>query len=123
MIENVAITATGAYTPDVSTKKYISKKIGGLDRLVPRHARKTIHAEVRLSEINQSHGNKYLVEAVLHVPDKVLSAKDSTMNILAATDIVEVKLANQLRKYKQGALPHVGKRRLLDRFKRSYARG
>lgn len=123
MIANVEITGVGAYTPDESTKKYVRKKIGSLDRLVPRHARKSMHAEVKLAEINQSHGNKYEVEAVLHVPDKVLNAKDTTMNILAATDIVEAKLANQLRKYKQEIIPHVGRRKLLDKFKRSYARG
>ena len=123
MIANVAITGVGVYTPDDSTKKYIRKKIGSLDRLVPRHARKSMHAEVKLAEINQSHGNKYEVEVVLHVPDKVLTAKDSTMNVLAATDIVEAKLANQLRKYKQELIPHVGRRKLLDKFKRSYARG
>ena len=123
MIANVAITGVGAYTPDDSTKKYIRKKVGSLDRLVPRHARKSMHAEVKLAEINQSHGNKYEVEVVLHVPDKVLTAKDTTMNVLAATDIVEAKIANQLRKYKQESIPHVGRRKLLDRFKRSYARG
>lgn len=123
MIANVAITGVGTYTPDESTKKYIRKKVGSLDRLVPRHARKSMHAEVKLAEINQSHGNKYEVEIVLHVPDRVLTAKDTTMNILAATDIVEAKIANQLRKYKQELIPHVGRRKLLDRFKRSYARG
>lgn len=123
MIANVAITGVGTYTPDDSTKKYVQKKVGSLDRLVPRHARKSMHAEVKLAEINQSHGNKYEVEVVLHVPDRVLTAKDSTMNILAATDIVEAKIANQLRKYKQELIPHVGKRKLLGRFKRSYARG
>lgn len=123
MIAHVEITGVGAYMPDDSTKKYVRKKIGSLDRLVPRHARKTMHADVKLAEINQSHGNKYEVEVVLHVPDKVMTAKDSTMNILAATDIVEAKIANQLRKYKQELIPHVGRRKLLDKFKRSYARG
>ena len=123
MIANVEITGVGAYTPDESTKKYIRKKIGALDRLTPRHARKSMRAEVKLAEINQSHGNKYQVEVIVYVPDKTLTAKDTTMNVLAATDIVEVKMANQLRKYKQELLPHVGRRKLLDRFKRSYARG
>ena len=49
-------------------------------------------------------------------------AKDSTLNVLAATDIVEAKLAAQLRKYKQDVMPHVGRRGLLSQFKRSYAR-
>lgn len=123
MIANVEITGVGNYKPDDSTKKYIRKKIGSLDRLAPRHARKTMRADVKLAEINQSHGNKYEVEVVMHVPDKTLTAKDTTLNVLAATDIVEVKIANQLRKYKQENIPHVGRRKLLDKFKRSYARG
>lgn len=123
MIATVEITGVGGYTPDEPTKKYIRKKIGALDRLAPRHARKTMRATVKLAEINQSNGNKYEVEVLVHVPDKVITAKDSTMNILAATDIVETKVANQLRKYKQELIPHVGRRKLLDRFKRSYGRG
>lgn len=123
MMTQVEITGVGGYAPDEPTKKYIRKKIGTLDRLAPRHARKTMRATVKLAEINQSNGNKYEVEVLVHVPDRVITAKDSTMNILAATDIVETKVANQLRKYKQELIPHVGRRKLLDRFKRSYGRG
>ncbi len=122
MIANVEITGVGAYTPDEPTKKYIRKKIGSLDRKLPRHARKSVWADVKLAEVNRDKGNKYEVEVVLHVPDKVVTAKDSTMNVLAATDIVEAKLTAQLRKYKEERIPHVGRRKLLDRFKRSYAR-
>jgi putative sigma-54 modulation protein len=123
MITNVEITGVGNYKADESTKKYITKKIGALDRLAPRHARKSIRADVKVAEINQSNGNKYEVEVVMHVPDKTITAKDTALNVLAASDIVEVKIANQLRKYKQENIPHVGKRKLLDKFKRSYARG
>ena len=123
MITNVEITGVGNYKADESTKKYITKKIGALDRLAPRHARKSIRADVKVAEINQSNGNKYEVEVVMHVPDKTIAAKDTALNVLAASDIVEVKIANQLRKYKQENIPHVGKRKLLDKFKRSYARG
>jgi putative sigma-54 modulation protein len=100
----------------------VLKKIGSLERLAPRHARKSMHADVKLAEVNRDKGNKYEVEVILTVPDRRLTAKDSTMNILAAIDIVEAKLASQLRKYKQETVPHVGRRKLLDRFKRSYAR-
>lgn len=122
MIANIEITGVGGYKADEPTKKYISKKIGALDKKLPRHARKSVRAEVKLAEVNRDKGNKYEVEVLLIVPDKTLTAKDSTMNILAATDIVEAKLATQLRKYKEDHIPHVGRRRLLDRFKRSYAR-
>ncbi|MFZ1317449.1 MAG: ribosome-associated translation inhibitor RaiA [Candidatus Saccharimonas aalborgensis] len=122
MITNVEITGVGSYAVDESTKKYVLKKIGSLERLAPRHARKSMHADVKLAEVNRDKGNKYEVEVILTVPDRRLTAKDSTMNILAAIDIVEAKLASQLRKYKQETVPHVGRRKLLDRFKRSYAR-
>ena len=122
MITNVEITGVGAYTADDATKKYIRKKIGGLERLAPRHARKTMRASVKIAEVNRDKGNKYEVEVVLAVPGRTITAKDSTMNVLAATDIVEAKLATQLRKYKEVQVPHVAHRKLLDHFKRSYAR-
>jgi ribosome-associated translation inhibitor RaiA len=81
-----------------------------------------MRAEVKLAEVNRDKGNKYEVEAIIIIPDQRIIAKDSTMNILAATDIVEAKLAAQLRKYKEEHVPHIGKRKLLDHFKRSYAR-
>lgn len=122
MITNVEITGVGGYTPDEPTKKYVRKKIGSLDKRVTRHGRKSVRAEVKLAEVNRDKGNKYEVEVILHVPDKVLTAKDSTMNVLAATDIVEAKLSSQLRKYKDSHLPHVGHRKIMSRFKRSYER-
>lgn len=122
MIAQVDITGVGSYTPDDATKKYIRKKIGKLDRLAPRHARKTMHAAVKLVEVNRQHGNKYEAEVIITVPDRQMTAKDSTMNILAAIDIVEAKLAAQLRKYKADSVGHLGRRRILARFKRSYAR-
>ena len=122
MIAHIEITGVGAYKPDEATKKYIQRKIGKLDRLAPRHARKTMRADVKLAEVNRENGNKYEAEVLLVVPDKKMTAKDSTMNMLAAIDIVESKLATQLRKYKAGSVAHLGNRRILARFKRSYAR-
>lgn len=118
-----AISITGVkFDLDETTKKYVIKKIGRLDRYLPRHARKSAKAEVKLKEINKDHGNKYEAEVILHVPEKILTAKDSTVNILAALDIVEAKLATQLHKYKETNIPHVGRRGVLARFKRGYAR-
>lgn len=122
MITHIEITGVRGYTPDDLTKKYVRKKVGSLDRLAPRHARKSMRADVKLAEVNRDKGNKYEVEVIVSVPDRRLTAKDSTLNMLAAVDIVEAKLAAQIRKYKQENLPHVGRRKLLDRFKRSYAR-
>lgn len=121
MIEAIDITGV-RYELDAGTKKYVLRKIGRLDRYLPKHARKSVSASVKIKEVNREHGNKYEAEVILNVPDKTLTAKDSTVNALAALDIVEAKLVNQLRKYKQTTMPHVGRRGVLARFKRSYAR-
>ncbi len=122
MIESISISGV-KYDVDATTKKYVAKKIGRLDRFLPRHARKSVTAEVKLKEVNRDHGNKYEAEIILNVPDKQLTAKDSTVNMLAAVDIVEAKIVAQLRKYKEQHVGHLGKTRAaLSRFKRSYAR-
>lgn len=122
MIQSIVISGV-KYTPDERTKKYVQKKVGRLDRFLPRHARKSATAEVKLKQVNRDHGNKYEAEIVLNVPDKQLTAKDSTLNMIAAIDIVEHKLAMQLKKYKDQHIGHIGKTRaVLSQFKRSYAR-
>ena len=121
MINTISITGV-QYELDDTTKKYVIKKIGRLDRYLPRHARKSVKAEVKLRQVNRDHGNKYEAEVILSIPDKVVTAKDSTVNILAALDIVEAKIAAQLHKYKEEKIPHVAHRAVLARFKRSYAR-
>jgi putative sigma-54 modulation protein len=122
MITSIDITGINKYSLDDTTKKYVMKKIGRLDRYLPRHARASVTAEVKLREVNRDHGNKYEAEVLLNVPDKRITAKDSTLNMLAAVDIVEAKIVAQLRKYKQAAIGHVGRRGVMSRFKRSYAR-
>lgn len=122
MITRIDITGVKSFIPDEKAKRYIHKKIGTLDRLTPRHARKSIHAEVKVAELRNKGADKYEVEVLLYVPGKILAAKDATINIMAATDIVEQKLAVQLRKYKQDHVPHVGRRKLLSRFKRGFDR-
>jgi putative sigma-54 modulation protein len=113
-----AIEITGVqYDVDETTRKYVTKKIGRLDRYLPRHARKTASVEVKLREVNRDHGNKYEAEIIFQVPDK-----NPTVNMLAAIDIIEAKIMTQLRKYKQETIAHIGRRGAMGRFKRSYAR-
>ncbi|MDB5186914.1 MAG: hypothetical protein JWM07_386 [Candidatus Saccharibacteria bacterium] len=121
MIESIDISSK-RYDVDETTRKYVIKKIGRLDRYLPRHARKTARADVRLRQINGGHGNKYEAEVVFDIPDKRITVVDSTVNMLAAIDIIEAKLITQLRKYKEANIPHIGSRGVLSRFKRSYAR-
>ena len=117
MIASIDIAGV-KYSVNDATKKYVMKKVARLDRYLPPHARKSVTADVKLKQVNKDHGNKYEAEVIITVPEKKITAKDSTVNMMAAIDIVEAKLITQLRRYKQATLPHVGKRRLLSRFKR-----
>lgn len=117
MITSIDIAGV-KYNVSDNARKYVSKKIGRLDRYLPKHARQSATASVKLKQINRDHGNKYEAEVILTVPDKVLTAKDSTVNMFAAIDIVEAKLLAQLRKYKQTTISYVGmRRRLFHRVK------
>ncbi len=113
------IDITGVrYQIDEVTKKYVTKKVGRLQRFLPRHARKSAKAEVVLKEVNRANGNKYECDVVITVPGKKITAKDSTMNMLAAVDIVEAKLTTQLKKDHDEHSQHGGRtQRLLRSFK------
>jgi len=116
MIASVDIVGVKYIVGD-QARKYVMRKVARLDKYLPRHARKSVTADVKLRQVNRDHGNKYEAEIILNVPDKQLTAKDSTVNMFAAIDIVEAKLVSQLRKYKETSVAHVGNRRLLSRRK------
>jgi putative sigma-54 modulation protein len=121
MLKRIDITGLH-YEVDDTTKRYVMRKIGRLDRYASRHARKSLRAEVMLSQVNKAHSNKYECEIILHVPDEVIIAKDSTLNMLAAVDIVEAKLRTQLKKYKDERLGYHGHHNLIGRLKRRFRR-
>lgn len=80
---------------------YIQKKIGGLERYIPRSSRSTAHADVRVKEEKIKDKKVCVCEVIVYVPGEVIAAKESTMNMFAAVDIVEEKLKTQIRKYKK----------------------
>lgn len=99
MIEKLEIsTQHTTLTPEL--KKYIEKKIGKLDRYVSRHARQSVHAEVKLKESKAKNKQQCTCGVILYLPKEVLDASETTINMFAAVDIVETKLKQQLKKYK-----------------------
>jgi len=104
-------------------QKYVKKKIAKLDAYMPRHARKSAHAEVRLKESKSKDKKQCTVEVVMYLPGEVITAKETTVNMYAAIDIVEEKLKTQLRKYKSQSTTKTGRnevkiRTLLGRITR-----
>ena len=96
------LEVTGIHT-DASNdiQKYVKKKIAKLDSYMPRHARKSAHAEVRLKEAKAKNKKECSCEVTLYVPGEAITAKETTVNMYAAIDIVEEKLKTQLRRYKE----------------------
>jgi len=103
MITSIDVTGI-KYDVDAKTLKYVTEKVGKLDRFLPSHARKTMTADVKLKQVNKDHGNKYEAEVIVHLPEKILTASDTTFNMMAAVDIVEAKLIAQLKKYKDSRI-------------------
>lgn len=110
------------YAVDDSLHKYVTKKIGGLDRYLSKHNRLSAHGEVFLKESQSKDKVNCECEVTLRLPHQTIIVKESALNMYAAVDIVEAKLKQQLKKYKD--LHQSGKiqRRLFARFKRRSAR-
>lgn len=118
MIERLDIIGIHADV-DADLHKYVVKKIGALDRYMPRHSRRTAHAEVRLKEAKAKDKKQCTCEVVLHLPHGTLTVKESTINMFAAVDIVETKLKNQLKKHKEKhSSPHIA-RRLYNKLRKA----
>lgn len=82
-------------------KKYINKKIGRMDRYLPKKAKASAHAEVQLKEAIIKNKKECTCEVILHLPHDTITIKETTLNMFAAVDIVETKLKNQIKKYKE----------------------
>jgi len=106
---------------DDNLRKYINKKIGGLDKYLSRHSRESAHGEVLLKESNARGKAQRTCEVIIHLPQETIVVKESAQNMFAAVDIVEVKLKQQFQKYKQ--MHHSGKaqRQLFARLRRKAA--
>lgn len=102
----IKIQLTGRkYEVDKDLKKYVTRKLGHLDKYLPRKY-KAIGMTV---EVFRDEGgepdNKYKVTAVLQVPGNEIVAETATINPHSAVDIVEQKLKLQIRKYKDKHTP------------------
>ena len=79
---------------------YTTRKIGKLDKYISKHARESVHAEVMLKAEKVKNKKNNTCEVIMHLPQEKLRVKESTINMYAAVDIVEAKLKNLLKKYK-----------------------
>ncbi len=117
MLQKFEIQAVHTKVDD-SLKKYVTKKIGSIDRYLSRHDRTSAHGEVILKESKVKDGNNFICEVNLYLPHGTINVREAALNMYASIDIVETKLKQLIKKHKD--LHENGKvhRRLMARFNR-----
>lgn len=112
------ITGRGYELSD-KIKDYVDEKIGQLDKYVSKNGSDIAGKVVLIEDASGREDNRYVCEASIPLPGATLQAKDATVNMYAAIDIVEAKLKAQAKKYKDKHMPPSGRtRRLLGRLMR-----
>jgi ribosomal subunit interface protein len=118
MIEKIEINSKG-YKVEEPLRKYVGKRLGKLDRYLPRQAKKNVILKVGVSEIGKGKTDKYEITAAMETTGgKVMAARDECSNVFAGVDLVEAKLTGQIRRYKLEVQPHRQKRSLKNLFRR-----
>lgn len=112
MIEKIEISGNN-YKIEEAFKKYAEKRIGKLDRYLPRGSKKDVVVNIVVAEVGRNHGEKYEISVAMDIPGgKVLAAKDECTNVFAGIDLIEAKLTGQIRRYKLESKPHLRKKTL-----------
>ncbi len=119
MIRKFEITGVHIDT-DEKLKKYVRQRIGKLERYIPKQARASAHFDIKLKESTRQQNKQCTAEIIAYLPHEKLTAKESTVNLFAAVDIVEAKLRNQLKKYKDTHTNPRFYRRLTTKFRRTH---
>ena len=116
MIEKVEMSGNG-YKIDEPFKKYVQKRLGKLDKYLPRGSKKDVVMKVAVVEVGKNKSEKYEISATMEITGgKVLAAKDECSNVFAGVDLIEAKLMGQIRRYKLEVQPHRQKRGLKNLF-------
>ncbi len=98
MLKNVVTAEKFVLNSDL--QKYTQKKIDGLEKYIPKHARLSAHTEVRFLQEHAKDKKQSVCEITLHLPHENLFASETTGHMYAALDIATAHIQAQLRTYK-----------------------
>jgi ribosomal subunit interface protein len=98
----IALDVRGnGYDLNEKISEYVEEKIGGLEKYLPKAHREGVLGHVILTlDHSGREDNQCVCEARIQVKGATLEAKEATINMFAAVDIVEAKLKAQVIKYK-----------------------
>ena len=98
-------------------RKYITRKLGRMDKYLSKQTRESAHLEVRLKEGKANGKKQCTCDVVLHLPHDTIKISESTLNMFAAVDIIQAKLKQQIEKYKESHTDAKRQRRLFARLR------
>lgn len=104
---------------DKQMNSYVTKKLGSLDRYIPRHSRDSAHLEVLLSESKLDGKHQSICEATLYLPHETINLTEQAATMYAAIDIVKSKLKQRIQKYKDEHANGKQRRHIIGRIRRS----
>jgi ribosomal subunit interface protein len=102
-------------------KRYVTRKIGRLDRFIPKTGRESVHVAIKLKEGKAKDKNERTCEVIMRLPRETITITETTINIYAAIDIAETKLRYQLKRYKDLHASPKLHQRLMAELKRRLA--
>ena len=118
MIEKIDITGNN-YKVEEPLRRYVRKRIGKLDRYLPKQAKEDVICKVVIGEIGKAKNEKYSIAVAMELTGgKMIAARDECSNVFAGVDLVEAKMLGQIRRYKLEVQPHRQKRSLKNLFKK-----
>ena len=118
MIEKIEISGKD-YNVEEPLKKYVEKRLGKLDKYLPKGFKKDVVLTMVVATIGRNKGEKYEISVAMEIPGgKVIAGKDECTNVFAGVDLVEAKLMGQIRRYKLEVQPHRQKRAIKNIFRK-----
>lgn len=81
-------------------RNYVLKKIGGLDKYIPKMARGSTTVEVKLKDNKAKDKNARECEVIIKLPKQTITSHRNSTTFTSAIDMVEENLKKQLKRYK-----------------------
>ena len=81
-------------------ESYCKKKIGALERYVPKKARDSLKVKVKIKASKAQDKTDYTCEVIMAMPHETIAIHEKATTILASIDLAEANLKIRIKKYK-----------------------
>ena len=116
MLQKFEISGVHTEVSD-NLRKYITRKLGRMDKYMSKQTRASAHLEVKLKEQKADGKKQCTCDVLLHLPHETIKIGETTLNMFAAVDIIQAKLKQRVEKYKESHTDAKRQRRLFARLR------